>query len=255
VPDLPPLFYAVAIFAILLTGVSKSGFGGGAAGIAVPLMSIFIAPPEAAAIMLPILCAMDIFGVHAYRGRWSREHLAILLPGRAGRHRRRRVRVRRDVAERDPAGRRQHRGRVRAQPLVQAVRALAARLAASRKPPGRVAGAFWGALSGFTSTLAHAGGPPFVIYMLPHKPDKTTFVATSVVFFLIVNYVKLVPYYFLGQLNVENLATSLLFAPLAPIGIWLGVWLHKHLTEGMFYSVTNLLLFTSGAKLVWDALA
>ena len=84
------------------------------------------------------------------------------------------------------------------------------------KPPGRVAGAFWGAMSGFTSTLAHAGGPPFVIYMLPHRPDKTTFVATSVVFFLIVNYVKLVPYYFLGQLNVENLSTSLLFAPLAP---------------------------------------
>ena len=80
-PDFPPLFYPVAIFAILLTGIAKSGFGGGAAGIAVPLMSIFIAPPEAAAIMLPILCAMDLFGVHAYRGRWSREHLAILLPG------------------------------------------------------------------------------------------------------------------------------------------------------------------------------
>ena len=44
-------------------------------------MSIFIAPPEAAGIMLPILCAMDIFGVHAYRHWWSRKHIAILLPG------------------------------------------------------------------------------------------------------------------------------------------------------------------------------
>src|SRR6185436_17707933 len=237
-PDLPPLFYAVAIFAILLTGVSKGGFGGGSAGIAVALMSIFIAPPEAAAIMLPILCAMDVFGLHAYRGRWSREHLAIVLPGALV------GLVVGCIAVVFALSR-----------WFKLSERLAERLAASRKPPGRIAGAFWGALSGFTSTLAHAGGPPFVIYMLPHKPAKPTFVATSVVFFLIVNYVKLVPYYFLGQLNVENLSTSLLFAPLAPLGIWLGVWLHKHMTEEVFYAVTNLLLFTSGAKLVWDALA
>jgi uncharacterized membrane protein YfcA len=80
-PDFPLAFYPVAIIGILLTGISKGGFAGGAAGIGVPLMSIFIAPPEAAGIMLPILCAMDIFGVHAYRRRWSREHLKALLPG------------------------------------------------------------------------------------------------------------------------------------------------------------------------------
>ena len=80
-PEFPVLFYPVAVFGILLTGIAKGGFGGGAAGIGVPLMSIFIAPPEAAAIMLPILCAMDIFGVHAWRGRWSRWHLSVLVPG------------------------------------------------------------------------------------------------------------------------------------------------------------------------------
>ena len=80
-PDFPPAFYPVAIVAILLTGIAKGGFGAGAGGIAVPLMSVFIAPPEAAGIMLPILCAMDLFGVHAYRGRWSREHLRAMLPG------------------------------------------------------------------------------------------------------------------------------------------------------------------------------
>jgi len=254
-PDLPPLFYAVATFAILLTGVSKGGFGGGSAGIAVPLMSIFIAPPEAAAIMLPILCAMDVFGVHAYRGRWSREHLAILLPGALvgivvgafafGAMSANAIRlVVGGIAVVFSLNR-----------ALKLSERLAARLAASREPPGRVAGAFWGALSGFTSTLAHAGGPPFVIYMLPHKPDKTTFVATSVVFFLIVNYVKLVPYYFLGQLNLGNLAASLLFAPLAPLGIWLGVWLHRRIPEAPFYHVAYTLLFATGAKLVWDALA
>ena len=105
------------------------------------------------------------------------------------------------------------------------------------------------------SGFLHAGGPPFVIYLLPHRPDKTTFVATSVIFFLIVNYVKLVPYAILGQLNAANLATSLLFAPLAPIGIRLGVWLHRRMPEAVFYQVTYVLLFASGSKLLWDALA
>ena len=80
-PDYAPAFYPIAVLAILLAGISKGGFGAAAGGLAVPLMSIVIAPPEAAGIMLPILCAMDLFGVHAYRGRWSLRHLRILLPG------------------------------------------------------------------------------------------------------------------------------------------------------------------------------
>jgi len=67
--------------------------------------------------------------------------------------------------------------------------------------------------------------------------------------------VKLVPYFLLGQLNASNLTASLLFAPLAPLGIWLGVWLHRKMPEAAFYQVTYALLFGSGAKLLWDALA
>ena len=118
-----------------------------------------------------------------------------------------------------------------------------------------MAGTFWGALSGFTSTLAHAGGPPFAIWMLPQKLDKTTLVATSAAFFLVVNYVKLVPYAMLGQLNTSNLTASLLFAPLAPIGIWLGVWLHRRISERAFYVISYVLLFATGVKLVWDGVA
>ena len=254
-PEFPVLFYPVAVFGILLTGIAKGGFGGGAAGIGVPLMSIFIAPPEAAAIMLPILCAMDIFGVHAWRGRWSRWHLSVLVPGALvgialgglafGTMSENAIRiVVGGIAVLFSLNR-----------WLRLSERLAARLARSPAPPGRAAGTFWGTASGFTSTLAHAGGPPFVIYLLPHRPDKTTFVATSAVFFLIVNYVKLVPYFLLGQLNAPNLTASLLFAPLAPLGIWLGVWLHRRMPEAAFYQITYGLLFVSGAKLLWDALA
>ena len=253
-PDFPPAFYPVAVFAILVTGIAKGGFGGGSGGVAVPLMSIFIAPPEAAAIMLPILCAMDLFGLHAYRGLWSRRHLAILLPGALtgivlGAFAFGTMPV---DAIRIVIG-----GIAVAFALNRWFRVserIATRLAASSAPPGAVAGSFWGAVSGFTSTLAHAGGPPFAVYMLAQKLDKTAFVATSVVFFLIVNYVKLVPYWFLGQLNTGNLAASLLFAPLAPLGIWIGVWLHRRIPEEPFYQVAYSLLFATGAKLLWDGL-
>ena len=254
-PDFPPAFYAVAAFVILVSGISKGGFGTGAVALAVPLMSVFVAPPVAAGIMLPILCAMDIFGVHAYRGRWSIDHLKILIPGAL-------IGI---VVGAIAFGTLS----VNAIRLILGVIAvvfslnqafgltqrLAARLSAERAPPGRAAGAFWGATSGFTSTLAHAGGPPFSIWMLPQQLDRTKLVATSVVFFLVVNYVKLVPYAMLGQLNAENLSTSLLLAPLAPIGIWLGVWLHRRMSEALFYRLSYVLLFATGVKLLYDALA
>lgn len=254
-PEFPVAFWPVAIVAILLTGIGKGGFPVGPAGLSVPLMSLFISPPEAAAIMLPILCAMDLFGVHAYRRRWSARHLRALVPGA--------------LLGIAAGGLAFGTLPLNAMRLVVGVitivftlnqvfgltQRIAAKLAMERAPPGRVAGAWWGMLSGFTSTLAHAGGPPFAIYMLPQNVDKTTLVATSAVFFLVVNYVKLIPYAMLGQLHVGNLATSLLFAPLAPLGIWLGVWLHRRLSGPAFYAVSYALLFATGAKLIYDALA
>lgn len=254
-PEFPTLFYPVAIVAILLTGISKGGFATGAGGIAVPLMSIYIAPAEAAGIMLPILCAMDLFAVHAWRGRWSVPHLRVLVPGGLI-----------GIAAGGLAFGLLSANAVRlivgiiacVFALNQALRLgerIAARLATTSRPLGRVAGFFWGAASGFTSTLAHAGGPPFAVYMLSQKLERQLLVATAVLFFLVVNYVKIVPYAIVGQLNAGNLAASLLFAPLAPLGIWLGVWLHKRMSDRVFYAVTYVVLFATGAKLIHDALA
>ena len=171
-PDYPAAFYPVAAFAILITAISKGGFGQAAGGLAVPLMAMFVAPAEAAGIMLPILCAMDLFSVYAYRRTWSREHLKVMLPGALV-----------GIAL----------GALAFGLLpVNAIRLLlgaiavtfalnqwlrlteriAARMTAHRSRPGPVAGAFWGGVSGFTSTLAHAGGPPFAIYMLAQKVDR-----------------------------------------------------------------------------------
>lgn len=254
-PDFPAAFYVVAVIAIIITGVAKGAFGMGSGGVAVPMMSIFIAPTEAAGIMLPILCAMDLFGLHAYRGLWSVKHLRILVPGAVL-----------GIAAGGLAFGLLPVDTIRLllgfiaisfalNQWLRLTERLAARLARERKPPGRVAGVIWGAASGFTSTLAHAGGPPYAIYMLAQPIDKTILVSTSIAFFLIVNYLKLIPYYFVGQLNTGNLAASLLFAPLVPLGIWLGVYVHRRISQHVFLNVNYSLLFAVGVKLIWDALA
>jgi len=125
----------------------------------------------------------------------------------------------------------------------------------SQQPvPSPVKGRLWGCISGFTSFVAHAGGPPLSIYLLPLRLDKSVLVGTSVVFFTIINIAKLIPYAWLGQLGSEHLMTSLVLLPLAPIGVQLGVYLHHRVNEELFYWLSYLLLGLIGIKLVSEAL-
>jgi uncharacterized membrane protein YfcA len=128
---------------------------------------------------------------------------------------------------------------------------------ADGKPPGPsyIKGGAWGTLSGFTSFVAHAGGPPLQFYMLPQKIDKTLYVGTTVWFFLAVNYVKLVPYTMLGLFSAENLGTSLILLPLAPLGVWAGVKLHTLVSQQLFYRIAYMLLMATGLKLCWDGVS
>ena len=132
---------------------------------------------------------------------------------------------------------------------------LARKSALAPRAPDRRAGSFWAALSGFTSFVAHAGGPPLSVYLLPQNMDKTRFVGTTVIYFAFVNYLKLVPYSFLGQFSGENLLTSLILSPLAPLGMWLGIWLHRRIDEQLFYQTVYLMLAVVGLKLLYDGVA
>jgi uncharacterized membrane protein YfcA len=110
-------------------------------------------------------------------------------------------------------------------------------------------------VSGFTSTVAHAGGPPLAVYLYPLRMDRATLAATTVVFFSVMNYVKLIPYALLGQLSAQNLLTSLLLLPLAPLGVRLGIWLQARMSDRVFYRIVYVMLAVTGSKLVWDGLA
>jgi uncharacterized protein len=243
-----PWFYALAIPAVLLTGISKAGFGAGSGGVAVPMMSQVIAPSVAAGIMLPILLVMDLLGLRAYRGQWRADVLKpMIAPAVLG------IVI----------------GALMFGVLsVKATKALLGAIAVafaiyqfvpslrdlkSRLPNG-IRPWLWCGLSGFTSTLAHAGGPPVTIYLWPQQLDRVSFVATTVVFFTLVNVVKLVPYALLGQLNVSNLATALVLLPLAPIGVWLGVRVNRWLSEKAFKNAMLTLTFVFGCRLLYEGL-
>ncbi len=246
-----PWFYAAAIPAVLLFGISKGGFGGGFGVIAVPLMALVVSPPQAAGILLPILCLMDLFSVRAYRNKWVSSELIVLLP-----------------ASMLGIGLGTWLFRYMSADLVRLVLGAVAvafannvpisKLLGRSKAPAhfsKTTGMLGGAVAGFTSFVAHAGGPPINMYLLRRPLDRTAFVGTTVLFFAVVNYVKLVPYAWLGQLATDNLSTSLVLAPIAPIGVWLGVYLHKRVSETFFFATVYVLLFAIGVKLIWDGAA
>jgi uncharacterized membrane protein YfcA len=243
-----PVFYVLAALAVVIVGVSKSGFGSGIGVLGVPLMALVIPPAQAAAIMLPLLCVMDIFNVYHYRTRFDRTNLLILVPAAlvgillgtftfrylTDAH----IRILLGVIS-----------------IAFVINFFAGRNnTAGQTKPDRLKGSVWGTIAGFTSFGVHAGGPPVNIYLLPQKLDKTIFVGTTVVFFTIVNYVKLVPYALLGQLNGDNLLTSLILAPLVPLGVWLGIKLHDRVNEKLFYNLAYFSLLITGVKLLYDGL-
>lgn len=241
-----PLFYLVAVPAVLLSGVSKGGFGSAVGGLGVPLMALAISPPQAAAILLPVLCLMDLVGFRVYYRKWDASNLRIMVPGALvgiaigaltfG------------VFEEDSI-----RIMLGAIAVAMALNNWFG-LARKQEPAGisEVKGTFWAGVSGFTSFVAHAGGPPVMVYLLPQRLDKVKFVATVNLFFMIVNVVKLVPYALLGQLSSANLLTSLLLAPLAPVGVWLGLWMQRRVNHEWFYRITYACLCLTGLQLIYQ---
>ena len=251
-PDLltDPWFLSVAIISVLITGISKGGFGGFAL-LSVPLMSLAISPIQAAGIMLPIMIPMDILSIWVYRHRWDARILAVLIPSAtlgitiggltAG--------WVNDDFVRFLVGIIAvlftiHRAR--------GVLRMAGKTVSERPPPSKPWGVFWGMCAGFTSFLAHAGSPPYQVYVLRQGLKKETYTGTSVMFFASANVIKLIPYGMLGQLSVTNLSVSATLLPLVPIGVFLGVWLNRKIPEKIFFTIILSSILLVGIKLIWD---
>jgi len=209
-------------------------------------MALFISPLSAAAIMLPVLCMIDLPNLWNYRKNWHSENIIVLLPG-----------AMLGIVIGSLTFRLLDDNLVR---ILLGVLTLFFSLTyffqsqpLDKKNPFRIlVGVLCGILSGFTSFVAHAGGAPMKFFLLPQRLEKKVFVGTHVIFFFIINQVKIWPYFWLGQFTLENLITSLILSPAVPLGVIIGWKINKVLSIEFFYKICYFLLFFTGIKLIWD---
>lgn len=254
--DFSGAFWIAAIAAVLLTGISKGGFGSAIGVAATPILALTISAADAVALLLPLLLVADVFALRQYHRQIDSGVLKMLLPGAVA-----------GIglgwlffdyfSDNEPILKLAIGVLALGFVVFQLLRNhLVSALFDHRDSGGRtdrVQGGFWGMTSGFVSTLAHVGGPPVLVYLLPKQLPREVFVGTTVLFFLVVNLVKLIPYSQLGLLRIENLTVVLLLAPLAWIGVKLGVVLNRRFTDLWFTRVIYVVLVLTGFQLVFGS--
>jgi uncharacterized membrane protein YfcA len=244
--ELDATFYVVAGIAALLIGLSKGGLSTlGVLGT--PILALVIAPTRAAALLLPIFVVSDLFGLWSYRRDYDRRNLKILIPaGIAG------IGI----------------GWATASLVTDRWVGLAIgvigvgfclntwRVRRSSMAPRSAdvpRGAFWGTVMGFSSFVSHTGGPPYQVYVLPQQLPKIVYAGTTTIVFTVVNLVKLIPYWALGQFSSANLHISAVLVPVAILGTFAGVRLVRVIPERIYFSAVQVMLFLISIKLIWSA--
>jgi hypothetical protein len=242
-----PIFYCVAIPAVVLLGLAKGGFAG--LGIAsTPMLALYLPPLEAAALILPILITQDLISAYVYRKDWDAWNLKVMLPGAVI-------------------------GMAFAWLLAAYLSDALVRIIVGGigltfvantwlrpakiepHPTTAASGVVWGAVSGFTSFMTQGGGPPFQVHVLPQRLAKMTLVGTTTMFFTVVNLFKIGPYFALDQFTSKNFTTSLILLPIAVLANFSGIWLVKRTPTDLFYQIAYILLFVISLVLFWQGIS
>jgi len=242
-----PVTLLAGLAAVVLVGLSKGGLGGAFVLMGVPVLSLVMPPVQAAALLLPLLLMMDAVSLWVWRGYFHRRTLVSMLPAAiVG------IVVGGLTAAVTPEG------------LVRLIVGLVAvgyalrsvwpsRGAVARKP-SRASAWFWGAISGFTSFVAHAGGPPYQVHTLPLRLDPKVYTGTAVIFFTVVNVVKVVPYAALGQFDTRTLVSAVLLLPVAAVAVLVGAAVVRRMRTEVFYPFMIAMVALVGLRLVYDGL-
>lgn len=236
----------VAGFATLLIALVKGAFGGGFGLVGIPLMSLVMDPISAGAIIAPLFIPMDIVALRYFPPRtWSKPDINVLVPAMligtaAGAFL---------LSSLD----------VRLVSIAISVVALAFALqwfaggqrvtTAERKTwHGMLAGT----VSGFTSLVAHSGGPPLAMYLLRLGLAKEVYVGTNTIYFIIVNAIKVWPWLYIGRPTAAMWMLIAICTPIAMFGVWLGWLVHKRIDQRRMYQGCYILLVITSLKLLWD---
>lgn len=245
-----PTTLITCLIAVALVGLSKGGLGGAMGVLGVPLMALVMSPVQAAGILLPVLIVMDWVSLSAWWGKWDKRTLLLMLPGAV-------VGIAAGWATAayvDDAMIRLIVGTIAILFVGRWIFASKAKrdTALGHRP---AAAWLWSSLAGYTSFVAHAGGPPYQIYAMPLRQDPKIFTGTSVVFFAVVNAVKLVPYFALGQFSSANLMTSAALIPVAAAATFVGAWVVKRMRAEVFYPFMYAMVLLVAVKLIWDGIS
>jgi len=244
--DLTIATILVAFAGVFLIAFLKGAFGGGFAIVGIPLLSIVMDPLTAGGLLAPLFIAMDLFAIRYWNAStWSKPDLVPLVPGlivgiglgyllfRSLDHRAIAI--------------------LMASVTLAFVGIWLVGGAKARTRPRSTAKAITAGLaSGFTTMVAHSGGPPLAIYLLPRGLRKEVYAGTTSLFFSIGNAIKLVPWLLLlkPQAGLWKLMAVCLLA--VPAGVWLGWRLQESLDQRQVYRACYGLLVIAAAKLMWD---
>ena len=228
---------------VCLLGISKGGFLG-LGVMALPLMSLFVPPLQAAAIILPTAIAQDTLTLWVYRRDWSAWNLKIMLPSMVA-------------------------GMACAWALAASLSAahirlaigliatlfvlrhwLGARFERHMPRPGVPTGVIFGAIGGATTMLANAGGPAWQIHLLPQRLDKLTFIGTISILFAASNVIKVPGFATLGYMTAENMLVGAALLPIAIASNYAGIWMIRRVSTEMFYRIAYFLMFCIAVELM-----
>ena len=243
--------FCVAAPAVIFAGVSKAGFGSGAAFASATILLLVIEPGQALGVMLPLLMLVDTSSLPAYWRKWSWPDAALLLAGAVPGT----LLGALFYARSDPDMIRLLIGVISVGFVAWQGWQTYGRRGRAVRRFGVVAGWVSGGVLGFTSFVSHAGGPAAAIFLLGRGLDKTRYQATTVLVFWAVNIIKAAFYAAMGIFTVESLLFDIALAPFALLGTWLGIRAHGVVPERVFFGLTYMLLVVTGGKLIWDGLS
>ena len=243
----------LAALGVLFIGLAKAGFGGALGMLTTPICIVAFGahgkgPAFALGVILPLLCAGDLFALYHYWGKWERSSLKVLLPGVV-------VGVAVGAMLIDRFTPRQLNFCIGIIAIAFVVFQGARKkfdVLAGRLHPTATTGLPFGVAAGVTSTFAHGAGPVVSIFLMAQHLPKEIFMGTQVLVFTWVNWIKLPFFAGTGIITRETVVTGLWFLPVIPLGIWLGLWMNRKMSEAMFLKVAYAVLFLSGIYLVFD---
>ena len=242
------IFWIIAVFAAITVGLGKGGLPV-IASLAVPSLSLFMSPISAAGLLLPVYIVSDIFALFFYRKDFNSKILKISILGMT-------IGVLIGWAT----------ANIVIEWVVTIIIGLMGVIFALNQifknqiqnikaiKINQTKGIFWCSIAGFTSFISHNGGPPWQIFVLPIGLNKVAYVGSSVIAFSYVNAIKVVPYYFLGQLNFESIKIAFFLLIPASFAVYLGYIAVKVIPEKVFFLIVSWALLLISLKLIFDGL-